>query len=220
MTQRNFLPTEFSITSWEQVQVYFEDLKNRAIDSVADLQKWLQDRSELEAVLEEDMAWRYIKMNIDTTDTKLQEAFQFFVEKISPNTAPYEHGYNTKLVECPFLNDLDAEHYRIYLRSVKNDIKLYREENIPIFTELTSKAQKFGEISAKMTVEIDGEEKTLQQASVYLKDTDRTKRKEAFEKINERRYTDKKELNILLDELIEKRQEVAANTGFDNFRDL
>ena len=219
MTQRNFLPTEFSITSWEQVQVYFEDLKNRAINSVADLQKWLQDRSELEAVLEEDMAWRYIKMNIDTTDNKLQESFQFFVEKISPNTAPYEHGYNTKLVDCPFLNDLDAEHYRIYLRSVKNDIKLYREENIPIFTELTNKAQKFGEISAKMTVEIDGEEKTLQQASVYLKDTDRAKRKEAFEKINERRYSDKKELNILLDELIEKRQEVASNTGFNNFRD-
>ena len=216
---RNFLPQDLSITSWEQIQTYFEDLKNRTIGSASDLTKWMQDRSELEAVLEEDMAWRYIKMNIDTTDEDLQKSFQFFVEKISPNTAPYDHGFNTKLVESPFLKDLDQETYFIYLRSVENDIKLYREENIPLFTELTNKAQKFGEIAAQMMVTIDGEEKTLQQASVYLKGTDREKRKEAFEKVNARRVEDKTELDILLDELIQKRQEVAKNANFENFRD-
>ena len=216
---RNFLPQDLSITSWEQIQTYFEDLKNRTIGSASDLTKWMQDRSELEAVLEEDMAWRYIKMNIDTTDEDLQKSFQFFVEKISPNTAPYDHGFNTKLVESPFLKDLDQETYFIYLRSVENDIKLYREENIPLFTELTNKAQKFGEIAAQMMVTIDGEEKTLQQASVYLKGTDREKRKEAFEKVNARRVEDKEELDILLDELIQKRQEVAKNANFENFRD-
>ena len=216
---RNFLPQDLSITSWEQIQTYFEDLKNRTIGSASDLKKWMQDRSELEAVLEEDMAWRYIKMNIDTTDEDLQKSFQFFVEKISPNTAPYDHGFNTKLVESPFLKDLDQETYFIYLRSVENDIKLYREENIPLFTELTNKSQKFGEIAAQMLVTIDGEEKTLQQASVYLKGTDREKRKEAFEKVNARRVEDKTELDILLDELIQKRQEVAKNADFENFRD-
>lgn len=216
---RNFLPEDLSITSWEQIQTYFEDLKQRELHSVEDLKKWMQDRSELEAVLEEDMAWRYIKMNIDTTDEALQKSFQFFVENISPNTAAYDHGFNAKLVDSPYLKELDAETYHIYLRSVKNDIKLYREENIPLFTELTNKAQKFGEISAKMTVTIDGEEKTLQQASVYLKNTDRAKRKEAFEKVNARRSQDKEALDILLDELIEKRQEVANNADFDNFRD-
>ena len=200
---RNFLPEDLTITSWEQIQTYFEDLKLRELNSVGALKKWMQDRSELEAVLEEDMAWRYIKMNIDTTDEDLQKSFQFFVEKISPNTAPYDHGFNAKFVESPYLKELDAETYYIYLRSVKNDIKLYREENIPLFTELTNKAQKFGEISAQMMVTIDGEEKTLQQASVYLKNTDRAKRKEAFEKVNARRIEDKENLDVLLDELIE-----------------
>lgn len=216
---RSFLPEDLVITSWKQIKVYFEDLKNRSIDSASDLKKWMQDRSELEAVLEEDMAWRYIKMNIDTTDTELQKAFQFFVEEISPNTAPYDHEFNTKLVESPYLKELDADTYFIYLRSVKNDIKLYRKENIPLFTELTNKAQKFGEIAAQMMVNIDGEEKTLQQASVYLKGTDRAKRKEVFEKVNARRNEDKESLDNLLDELIEKRQEVAKNANFENFRD-
>jgi len=219
MLMRNFLPEDLSITSWEQIQTYFEDLKQREINSVEDLKKWLQDRSELEAVLEEDMAWRYIKMNIDTTDEELQKSFRFFVEKISPNIAPYDYGFNTKLIESSYLKDLDAEYYFIYLRAVKNDIKLYREENIPLFTVLANKAQKFGEISARMTVTIDEEEKTLQQASVYLKNTDREKRKEAFEKINARRTEDKEALDVLLDELMDKRQEVAINADFDNFRD-
>ena len=67
---RTFLPEDLSIKNWAQIETYFEDLNTRAIDSVEDLKKWMQDRSELEAVLEENMAWRYIKMNIDTTDPR------------------------------------------------------------------------------------------------------------------------------------------------------
>ena len=69
---RTFLPEDLSIKNWAQIETYFEDLNTRAIDSVEDLKKWMQDRSELEAILEENMAWRYIKMNIDTD---LQYAF-------------------------------------------------------------------------------------------------------------------------------------------------
>ena len=54
------------------------------------------------------------------------------------------------------LKDLDSAYYFIYLRDIKNAIDLYREENIPLFTELTNKAQKFGEISAQMMVCVDG----------------------------------------------------------------
>ena len=53
---RTFLPEALSIKNWEQIETYFEDLNTRAIDSVEDLKKWMQDRSELEAVLEENMA--------------------------------------------------------------------------------------------------------------------------------------------------------------------
>ena len=88
---RTFLPEDLSIKNWAQIETYFEDLNTRAIDSVEDLKKWMQDRSELEAVLEENMAWRYIKMNIDTTDPELQKSFQFFVQNISPKIAPYAH---------------------------------------------------------------------------------------------------------------------------------
>ncbi len=216
---RTFLPKDLSIKNWAQIETYFEDLNTRAIDSVEDLKKWMQDRSELEAVLEENMAWRYIKMNIDTTDPELQKSFQFFVQTISPNIAPYDHDLNTKLINSKHLKDLDSAYYFIYLRDIKNAIHLYREENIPLFTELTNKAQKFGEISAQMTVQLDGKDQTLQQASVHLNSIDRDKRKAVFELINARRTEDQTSLDILLDELISKRQELARNANFENFRD-
>lgn len=216
---RTFLPEDLSIKNWEQIETYFEDLNTRAIASVEDLKKWMQDRSELEAILEENMAWRYIKMNIDTTDSEVQKSFQFFVENISPNIASYAHSLNTKLINSKYLKDLDSAYYFIYLRDIKNAIHLYREENIPLFTELTSKAQKFGEISAQMMVQVDGKDQTLQQASVYLKSIDRDKRKAVFELINARRTEDQTSLDVLLDELIAKRQELARNANFENFRD-
>jgi oligoendopeptidase F len=217
--KRVFLPENLTIDSWEKITHYFEDLKNREINSVQELEKWLKDRSELEAVLEEDMAWRYIKMNIDTTDTDLADSFSFFITEIDPKIAPYTNAFNLKLVNNPFLNDLDKDTYHIYLRGIKKQIEIFREENIPLNTKLQEESQKYGAVSAAMTINYDGKELTLQQAANYLKNTDRKIREEVFHLINNRRLQDENELNVLYSELIELRNKVAQNAGFANYRD-
>lgn len=217
--ERIFLPNELVIDSWEKLKVFFDDLKNRNIGNVSDLENWLRDRSELEAVLEEDMAWRYIKMNIDTTDVELAESFNFFIAEIEPNVAPYTNEFNIKLVNSPFINDLNAEKYYIYLRGIKKQIKIFRQENIELNTKLQSESQKYGAISANMTIEYDGKELTLQQASNYLKNTDRKIREEVFQLMNEARFKSEHELNELYSTLIKLRNKLAKNAGFENYRD-
>ena len=59
---RKFVPEDLVIESWETIESLFENLIQRKIKSVSDLEKWMLDQSELEAVLEEDLGWRYIKM--------------------------------------------------------------------------------------------------------------------------------------------------------------
>jgi len=49
-------------------------LQERPILSSTDLKNWLKELSELEAVIEEDGAWRYIRMTIDTTDEEMLHA--------------------------------------------------------------------------------------------------------------------------------------------------
>jgi len=217
--KRRFLPDDLVIDSWNKLHPYFEDLKNREISNVQELENWLKDRSELEAVLEEDVAWRYIKMNIDTTHKELAESFNFFITEIEPKMAPYSNEFNLKLVNSLYLNELNKEKYHIYIRGIKKQIEIFREENIPLNTKLQALSQKYGAISANMTINYDDKELTLQQASNYLKSTDRKVREEVYQLINQRRLQDENELNELYTELIQLRHQVAINAGFDNYRD-
>ena len=217
--ERKFVSKNLVIDSWRKIEHLFDNLVERDISDVDELEKWMLDRSELEAVLEEDMAWRYIKMNIDTTDKELGERFTFWIKEISPKTAPYSHKLNLKLVESPYLKKLDKEKYRIYLRSVNKQIEIFREENIPLFTEMEAKQQEYGAIVAKMSVEIDGEKMTMQKAALLLKNINRAKREEVFNKMSVRRRQDEEALDNLFDELIVLRQKIAKNADFDNYRD-
>ena len=216
---RKFVSEDLIIDSWSKIEPLFESLLNREILSAKHLERWMLDRSELEAVLEEDMAWRYIKMNIDTTDKNLGDRFTFWIKEISPKMAPYTHQLNVKLVENTFLNELDSDKYKIYLRGVKKAIEIFREDNIPLYTEMEEKQQEYGTISAKMSIEVDGETITMQKAAQFLKDTNREKREEVYHKISERRLEDKEKLDVLFDELIALRQEIAKNAGYRNYRD-
>ena len=217
--KRKFVPENLIIDSWKKIESLFDNLVEREISNVAELEKWMLDRSELEAVLEEDMAWRYIKMNIDTTNKELGESFSFWIKEIAPKTAPYSHKLNLKLVNSPSLQYLNREKYRIYLRSINKKIEIFREENIPLFTEMEAKQQEYGAISAKMNVEMDGKKLTMQKAAQLLKDTDRNKREKVFKKISERRLQDEKALDDLYDELIALRKQIAKNADFENYRD-
>ncbi|MFT7628913.1 MAG: oligoendopeptidase F [Ulvibacter sp.] len=216
---RKFVPEDLVINSWNKIKSLFDNLVDREISSALELEQLMLDQSELSAVLEEDMAWRYIKMNIDTTDKELGEQFSFWIKEISPNTAPYSHKLNLKLVNSPYLKDLDQEKYRIYFRSVKKQIEIFREDNIPLFTTMEEKQQEYGAISAKMSIEVDGKKMTMQKAALLLKSTNRDKREEIYNKISSRRLQDEKVLDDLFDELISLRQEIAKNADFDNYRD-
>ena len=198
---------------------YFQDLQDRSISSAAGLQQWLADLSELDAVISEDASWRQIRMTTDTTNSAYEEAFTYFVTEIEPPMKPYSNALNRRLAESPYLNDLDKAQYFPYLRNIENSIALYREENIPIQSELSVLAQQYGVISSKMTIEYEGREYTLQQAARFLQNPDRAVREEVFRKIVARRSEDVDTLNNLFDELVKRRQQVAHNAGFANYRD-
>lgn len=216
---RKFLPEEYRITDWPGLEPYFQELLERPIDSSADLQSWLQDISELEAVIGEDAAWRQIRMTCDTENKELEKAFEFFVMEIQPKIQPYGDKLNRKLIENAFTKELDQKEFFTYLRNVKKSIDLFRPENIPLQAESSVLAQQFGVISGKMTVEVAGKEYTLQQAAKFLENPSRPLREEVYRKINERRLQDKEQLNDLFSKLLAKRHQIALNTGFDNYRD-
>ncbi len=216
--ERKYIPAQLEI-NWENLEPLFKELTERPINSVAELEQWLHDRSELEAALEEDFAWRYIRMTCDTTNEELLQNFQYFATEIEPKIAPYNNELNKKLIDSEYLDQLDKDKYFIYLRSIRKSLELFREENIPVQTQIQVEQQKYQSITGAMSVQINGKELTLEQAAALLKDTDRAKRQEAWKKITARRLQDKQLFNELFDLLMVLRHKVARNAGFENFRD-
>ena len=194
---RRFVPQDFKLTNWETLEPFCKELLDRPINSKEELDQWLHDVSELEAVVSEDACWRQIKMTCDTTDKSLEEAFAFFCMEIQPKLQPYADALNKKLIASPFVNDLDQQKYFTYLRNVRKSIELFREKNIPLQAELSVMQQQYGVITGAMTVEVKGQEYTLQQASKFLENHDRSLREEVYRKIGERRLQDKNKLDDL-----------------------
>ena len=216
---RQVLPENFVLESWNDVAPYLEELEQRNIGSVADLEKWLRDASELEAVISEEASWRQIRMTCDTEDPKISESFHFFMTQIQPQIQPVADRLNRKLIDCPFTKELDRDQYFTYLRNVRKNIDLFQESNIPIQAELNVAQQEYGVIGGKMTVEVNGQEYTLQQAAKFLEDPDRSLRETVYHKIAARRLVDRVALEQLFDQLLEKRHQLALNAGFANYQE-
>ncbi len=216
--EKTYLKSVFEIT-WENLSPIFDELAKRSIGSAVELEQWLRDRSELDALLEEDFAWRYIRMTCNTADEALLNSFQYFATKIEPKVAPLNDQLNRKFMESSFLNQLDQSKYAILIRGTKQALALFREENIPLQTTIQVEQQKYQGITGAMSVTLNGQEYTLEQAATFLKDTNRETRKNAWQSISNRRLVEKDTLNDLFNTLRALRQQVAQNANFDNFRD-
>jgi oligoendopeptidase F len=83
------------------------------------------------------------------------------------------------------------------LRAVKKSLELFREENIPLQTEIQVEQQKYQSITGAMSVHIGEKEYTLEQASVFLKDTDRSQAPGSLGKDNRPPFAGKTVLDTL-----------------------
>ncbi len=221
---RQFLGEEFELTSWESVKPFYENLVSRTIENADDLRKFFADRSELESYLSENFAWRYIKMTCDTGDKEMKAHFDQFVGEIQPQLAEYDDILNKKTLENPFLSELtetgfDASGFRITIRGMQKSTEIFRNDNIPLFTEIQNLSSEYQGISGGLTVEIDGQVKTLQQASVFLENIDRSLRESVYHIVQERRYIEHEKIDEIFNELTKIRNQIAINASFENFRD-
>jgi len=217
---RTYLSENFIIENFGSIEEYTNELLNRQLNNQQDLKKWLKDRSELESVIAEDLGWRTIRMTCFTDQDNYQKEYQFFVEQIQPHLAPVSDQLNRKLLSAPSLQELESQPgYEIMIRSIKKEVELFREENVPLFTKISMLSQKYAQISGAQTIQVEGKELTMQQAAVLLQEPDRDRRETIWKAISARRMQDRVELDELFSELIQLRHQVAINAGFLNFRD-
>lgn len=216
---RKFIPENLNLDEWNEVEPLLKDLAERNISTKSEFNKWLLERSEMEAVFAENVGRRYIKMTVNTKDDQAAKSYEHFVTNINPKISPFDDVLNKKLNESPFKKEMNDAGYDIYFRGIESAIELYRDENNDIFAKDAQLGQKYGAISGKQTITYKGEEITMQQAGTHLKSTDRKERKEVFDLTAKRRLADADEMDSILTEMVKIRTEAAKNADFENYRD-
>ncbi len=215
--------TDYSVPAlpqtWEDVEPTFTTLLQRPIHSVQDLSTWITERSDLEAQLGETISWAYIQLSADNQNQAANQRYQYVIQEILPKLDPLDQALNKKLVESPYLNQLDARRYEIYLRNIQASVDLFQEENVALNTDVQLKTKEYARIFSQMMIGMDGKQMTLQQANTILEEPNRQRRRNIYHKINRRILQDTSQLDQLFDELLQKRHAIACNAGMENYRD-
>lgn len=219
-SKRNFVSNDLKICSFADIKPYYDQLLERGLKTSKQVWQWLLDWSELDSIVEEDYAWRYIKSTCNTADKEAEKAFETFVSEIEPQISIISDKLNKRFLSDEVQRHIDKARLFTMLRDVKKDAELFREENVPLEAELQQMEQEFGVITSKMTVNVNGNDLTMQQASNYIKTAPRDERKRVFELMNNRRLQDRDAINGLLDRLIKLRCTIAKNAGYANYVDF
>ena len=213
----SFVPKDLDGSSWESIEPFMNDLRDRKLSCSNCLETFIADRSSLSEVISEARARLYIDMTCHTDDEDIQKSWMQFVENVQPKLSEYSDILNRRLVEHEALDEL-PERFGILVKGIKTDIAIFREENIPLSTRATKLVTEYNEICGAQMVEFDGEQKTFAQMAIYFENTDRKIREDAWKSVSERRFEDNERVSEIYDELIQIRHKMAINAGFEGFQ--
>ena len=151
----------------------------------------------------------------DTADPAKEEAYLRFTSQIGPKRAEQVVRLANKLLDTGYTRDDLAS----TLRRFRTDRDLFRAESIPLEQELSTLNARYNKRTGGMTVEWEGTEIPLPRLNPFMLDPDRTVRERAFRLQFQPYLAHREELADIFDEQLAKRQQVARNAGFENYRD-
>lgn len=214
----SYVDDDFDPGSWKEIEAYTEELLNRKISCSKCIEGIIRDASELSEHISEKGALLYIGMTCDTESEEKKSSFLDFVENVRPKLSEFSDSLNRRIVGHVAIKDM-PERYDLMIRSMKNDIEIFRKENIPLSVEQTKLVTEAQAINGAMSVEYNGEEYTIPEMRAFLESNDRAVREGAWKAVADRRVEDEERLSEIFDELIAIRNKIALNAGFNTYTD-
>src|SRR5438093_1214855 len=207
-------PAGFKDATWHDVAPYYDELATRRVQD-GNVEQWLADWSEFESMLAEAAALANFAYVCNTADAEREAARLRFESEIGPKADEQRIRLQRKLVELGYVTpELETT-----VRRFRNQMELFSEANVPLFTQLAKLSTDWSKVIGAMTVDWEGQEKTPQQMWPYLEVNDRAVRERAFRNMFKPYIEQRDTIAALFDQMYDLRQQVAKNAGFPNFRD-
>lgn len=201
--------------TWEDVAPFYEELRARPLDH-RNVETWLADWSRLEALLAEAAALANFAYCINTADREAEEVHLRFGSEIDPKAEEQRAALQRRVVELGYVRP----GLETVVRRFRNQMELFNAANVPLFAELAQLSAGYAKTVGAMSVDWDGEEKTPAMMSPYLESNDRAVRERAFRSMFKPYIEQRDRLADFFDRMYDRRQQVARNAGFPNYRDF
>ena len=205
----------FRDSTWNDIEPYYQDLASRQVDEDT-VEQWLADWSQLESLITEASTLAYYAYTCNTADAALEAAQLRFGSEIEPRSMQMQSGLQKKLVDLGY----GRPGLKTVVERFRNQIELFRDQNVPLFANLSKLETEWAKVNGAMTVDWEGEQKTPPQLLPYLESPDRTVRERAF-KLRAQPYLQQRDvLAGIFDRMRTDRQQVARNADFNSYRDF
>lgn len=207
-------PEDIDLSSWEALRPPFDALLQADLDEQG-LAPWLEAWSGLSEMVRERASLLSIAYSQDTTDEARREAYLRFLREVSPHLGEVGHALEARLLET----GAAPAGLETTLRAFRGAAEIYREENVPLQAELRARATDYGRLMGGLSVDFEGEERTLEALQPFLALPERPRREAAWRAGMAARLSLREELDELFDDLLARRETIARNAGFDGYRD-
>jgi oligoendopeptidase F len=215
---RTFVPADLNVADFDQLQPLYQDLLDRPLDSPAAVRRWLEDYSALAATVSEYGSRRQIEHSCHTDDAAIEKRYLHFVEQISPKVKPLNFQLQKRYLVSEHRAEASDPKLAVLAREWQADVELFRDENVPLQTQVTKLVTDYGKLCGAMLVDFRGKTLTLQQLARFLEEPDRPTRQEAWELSSSRRLQDRQKMDDIFDRMLELRGRIAANADLPDYR--
>ena len=201
---------------WNTVHPVVDRLLSNKL-TANDVGRWLQDWSDLWALLQEYESGVYRAISENTADQDAEARFLHLVEEIQPRQKVAEQALRDKLLSVPGYAP-PPEVAGLY-RRLQAEADLFRPENIPLETEINKLGNEYDKVVGAMSIDWHGQVETMAEADVHLQDPDRSQREQAWHKIMDRWLQERTALDELFLKMLLLRRQLAHNSGRADYRE-
>jgi oligoendopeptidase F len=218
MSTSSFVPENFDPSDFANIEPLGKKLLEQPATTAAEAATWIENASELFAVIWEYGTRKHIDNACFTEDEEKEKAFLHFIQEVQPKIEPMMFELKKKVLADGGIDQLKAPGTAVMKREWTSDVELFRKENVQLEVQDEELSTEYGKISGAMTVEFDGETKTLQQMAPYLEETDRSVREQAWRLVAERRQQDRDKIEEIFEKQLTIRSQIATNADHPDYR--
>jgi len=198
---------------WEKYAPFYDQLESYALTPDT-LHDWMSGWSWVAELLGEVSSRLYVFYAQNTTDETAEKRYFAYLENIQPHAKAADQKLTVKLLE----SGLVPAGMEIPVQRMRVDAEIFRDENLPLFTEERKLASEYEKIAGAWTVQWEGEEHTLTGLIPTYQAAARATREHIWRAAAARRLTDRVAINDLWTKMLALRVQIAENAGFSDYR--